>query len=199
MSFHEIRFLSELSKKAVGGPSFQTNIIELASGKEQRNINWQNARAKYAIAIKNLSNADAKKTLEFFYTRHGAAYGFRFKDWLDFEAVQQNIGTGNGVKTSFELIKNYTNNGINYTRRIFKPVENSAKIFVDGAQINSGFTVDYINGKIVFVTPPANGKIITTSFEFDVPVRFAADELKIAYDNLQNNSAKEIEFIEIKL
>jgi uncharacterized protein (TIGR02217 family) len=86
MSFHEVKFPAEISKKAAGGPVFQTAITQLASGKEQRNINWLHARAKYSIALKSLSEVDSKKLLEFFYARNGSAYGFRFKDWLDFEA-----------------------------------------------------------------------------------------------------------------
>jgi uncharacterized protein (TIGR02217 family) len=204
MSFHEVKFPSEISKKAAGGPVFQTAVTQLASGKEQRNVNWQNARAKYVISIKSLSEIDSKKLLEFFYARQGAAYGFRFKDWLDFEAQNQILGTGNNIKTSFDLVKNYINTtinnlNINYARRISKPVQNTVSVFVNSIKITSGFTINYENGTINFSTPPITDAVISANFQFDVPVRFAADELKIAYENIANNSAKEIELIEVKL
>lgn len=47
--FHEVRFPTDISYGSNGGPGFLTNILELASGHEQRNIEWSLAKAKYDV------------------------------------------------------------------------------------------------------------------------------------------------------
>ena len=48
MSFLETpRFPLRASYGAVGGPEFATDIVEVNSGQEQRNIRWDQARAKF--------------------------------------------------------------------------------------------------------------------------------------------------------
>lgn len=197
MSIITKRFSAELSKKAVGGPSFSTTIATQANGKERRNINWHNSRGHYSIALKNLSVEEAKTISGFFNSCYGRAYSFRFKDWLDFEAKREQIAIADGVRKEFYLQKTYSTAGQNFTRLITKPVADRVKIFVDDAP-QTALTIDYETGKITFAEAPVEGAIITASFEFDVPVRFNSDELKIAIDGTLSNSVKELEFIEVK-
>src|SRR4051812_21365480 len=82
--FHEVRLSDELSSGATGGPGFHTTILTLASGFEQRNIDWSKTRATYDISLEGLEDAQIDALLAFWYARRGRAYGFRFKDWLDF-------------------------------------------------------------------------------------------------------------------
>jgi len=49
MGFHDVRFPDAIARGATGGPEYSTDIIAVASGFEQRNINWQAARARYDI------------------------------------------------------------------------------------------------------------------------------------------------------
>lgn len=198
MSFIETRFPPELSKKAVGGPTFSTSISEQVSGKEYRNINWQNSRAKYAIAMKSLSSDDVKIINSFFYSCKGRAHSFRFKDWLDFEAKAQVIGTGDNSKKIFYLSKLYSSGTGTFTRFITKPVPSRVKIYVNNVEVTSGISIDYNSGKITFTNAPSTGVVITATFEFDIAVRFNSDELKIAIDSTLSNSLKEIEFVEVK-
>ena len=50
MAFHEIRFPDDIAYGASGGPEFATTIVTMASGYEQRNINWQAARGRWDVA-----------------------------------------------------------------------------------------------------------------------------------------------------
>lgn len=50
MSFEEIQFPADISYGARGGPEYSTDIVEMFSGKEQRNINWSQARARYTVS-----------------------------------------------------------------------------------------------------------------------------------------------------
>jgi uncharacterized protein (TIGR02217 family) len=197
MSLHLQRFPAELSKKAVGGPTFSTTIATQASGKERRNINWKNSQARYSIALKNLSAEEAKTIIAFFHSCCGRAYSFRFKDWLDFEASREQIAIGDGTRKDFYLCKTYQAVGRSFTRFITKPVPERVKVFVDDI-VQASAVVDYESGKVTFPEAPLEGAVITASFEFDVEVRFNNDELKIAIDGTLSNSVKELEFIEVK-
>jgi hypothetical protein len=44
MPFHEIRFPDAISRGARGGPERRTQIVELASGDEERSASWANSR-----------------------------------------------------------------------------------------------------------------------------------------------------------
>ena len=44
MAFHEVRFPDNISRGARGGPERRTQIVELASGDEERNASWANSR-----------------------------------------------------------------------------------------------------------------------------------------------------------
>ena len=50
MAFHEIRFPDNISRGARGGPERRTQVVELASGDEERNASWVNSRRRYAVA-----------------------------------------------------------------------------------------------------------------------------------------------------
>ncbi len=123
--FHEARFPADISFKAQGGQEFSTSVNLMTSGHEKRNINNSIPRAKYEIDFKNISTAQAEKIRDFFIARRGMAYGFRFKDWADFQAKGQILGTGNNLKTQFQLIKKYGDEIYEIERKITKPVPQS--------------------------------------------------------------------------
>ena len=43
MAFHEVRFPDNISRGARGGPERRTQIVEMASGDEERNGSWSYA------------------------------------------------------------------------------------------------------------------------------------------------------------
>jgi uncharacterized protein (TIGR02217 family) len=47
MSFHEVRFPTEISRGAEGGPERRTDIVVLGSGYEERNSRWADSRRSY--------------------------------------------------------------------------------------------------------------------------------------------------------
>ena len=50
MAFHEVLFPDAISRGARGGPERRTQIVELASGAEERNASWVNSRRRYDVA-----------------------------------------------------------------------------------------------------------------------------------------------------
>jgi uncharacterized protein (TIGR02217 family) len=50
MAFHEVRFPDDISRGARGGPERRTQVVELASGDEERNASWADSRRRYDAA-----------------------------------------------------------------------------------------------------------------------------------------------------
>jgi hypothetical protein len=197
-AFDEVQFPPDISYGAKGGPEFSTDIVEMFSAKEQRNINWSQSRAKYSVSHGVKTPVQLDDLIAFFRVRQGRAIGFRFKDWTDYQALAQNLGTGNAVITQFQLVKKYTS--INtVTRTILKPVNNgSLKIYLNAVLQSSGFTMDYTTGIVTFATAPGAGVVVTADFEFDVPVRFDTDYLDPSIDDFGTRSWESITLIELK-
>jgi uncharacterized protein (TIGR02217 family) len=123
------------------------------------------------------SEADVATLIAFFRARLGAAKGFRFRDPFDFSGADEVLGTGDGVRTAFALVKRYGAGADAEVRRITRPVAASVQVKVAGAVVPSGWTLG-AGGTVVFDVAPASGAAVTASFTFDVPVRFAEDRLE---------------------
>lgn len=137
--------------------------------------------------------------IAFFRARFGRAYGFRFKDWSDYQGVNQSLGTGNGTKTAFQLVKNYFSGSNSYSRDIKKPVNGTVKIYLNSILQSSGFTIDHTTGMVTFSSAPANGVLVNADFDFDVPVRFDADQLAVRIDGPGQYLWDAIPIVEIRL
>lgn len=199
VSFHEIRFPEDIAYGATGGPEYSTDIVITDSGSEQRNINWQQARALYNVAHGVKTQAQLNVLLSFFRARKGRAYGFRFKDWADYTATSQAIGIGDGSTTTFQLVKTYSSGDVDESRIITKPVDGSATIYLDDVEQVSGVTLDVATGVLTFDTAPLAAVVITADFQFDVPVRFDTDRLSSRLDRYGVHSWLDIPLVEVRV
>jgi uncharacterized protein (TIGR02217 family) len=197
--FHEVRFPDRIAVGAVGGPAFSTTVIATASGYEQRNVNRAEARGRWNVATGIKRREDVAELIEFFRCRMGRAYGFRFKDHTDFRAIAQLLGTGDGSTTSFQLGKRYTSGPATVTRTIRKPVASTVKVYRDGVLASTGLTVDTTTGAVTFSTAPAVGVVVTADFEFDIPVRFDADEQQLLATSAVHHDWAAIPIVELRL
>ena len=136
--------------------------------------------------------------IAYFRARMGRAYGFRFKDWTDHQALAQTLGTGDGTTSAFQLVKRYAGGGEVTTRTIAKPVAGTVKIYRDGVQATSGWSVNSSTGLVTISTAPAIGVIVTVDFEFDVPARFDTDQMELTIATYELGSRGQIPVIEIR-
>ena len=198
MSFAEIQFPVDISYGATGGAMFSTDIVETYGGNEQRNINWSEARGQWNVAhgVKTQSQLDI--LIAFFRARRGKAIGFRFKDWSDYKVTGQVLGTGNGTQTAFQLKKSYTSL-VTVDRTIKKPVSGTILVYKDAVLQGSGYTVDVTTGVITFTVAPANGVVVSATFEFDVPVRFDTDQIEINLESYGIGSWGNIPLVELRV
>ena len=200
MAFVEVRFPTDIAYGSVGGPEYSTDIVMTQSGHEQRNINWAEARARYNVAHGVKTQVQLDTLIAFFRARKGRANGFRFKDWTDYQATNQIIGTGDAVEIEFQLVKTYDNGSVTETRTITKPVVNTLTVYLDSVEESgSNYSVNTITGLITFATAPGDGVEITADFEFDVPVRFDTDRLSAKLDTYGSYSWNDIPLIEVRV
>ncbi len=207
MAFHEVRFPDNISRGARGGPERRTQIVELASGDEERNASWANSRRRYDVAYGIRRADDLAAAVAFFEARNGRLHGFRYKDWADYKsalpsqaitATDQQIGTGTGSLQTFQLAKRYTSGGQTWVRTITKPVAGTIRVALGMVEQMTGWTVDTTTGVVTFTTAPAGGVAVRAGFEFDVPVRFDSDTLDVTLDFERLGSITAIPLLEIR-
>jgi uncharacterized protein (TIGR02217 family) len=209
MSFHEVRFPDAIGRGARGGPERRTQVVELASGAEERNASWANSRRRYDVAYGIRRADDLAAVVAFFEARNGRLHGFHFKDWADCRSclpsgvpspLDQDLGTGDGVATAFQLVKHYVSGAQTWTRAITKPVAGTVRIALDGVELapEDGWSLDAATGIVTFAAAPEAGVAITAGFEFDVPVRFDSDRLEVTLDLERLGSIASIPLVEIR-
>lgn len=199
MAFHEVRFPDDIAYGATGGPEFATSVVATASGYEQRNINWSAARGRWDVASGLKKQTQLDTLIAFFRARKGRAHGFRFKDWTDYKATAQALGTGNGTITTFQLIRTYSSGGSTDVRTITKPVAGTVKVYLAGVLQASGWSVNTTTGVITFSTAPANGVTVSADYEFDVPVRFDTDRMAVTIEQINLHQWSGIGIVEIRV
>ena len=207
MAFHEVRFPDTISRGARGGPERRTQIVELASGDEERNASWSNSRRRYDVAYGIRRADDLAAVVAFFEARNGRLHGFRFKDWADYKSclpsqppgpTDQVVGAGDSTTTTFQLMKRYVSGLQSWQRAIAKPVAGTVRIALDSVEQISGWSADTTTGVLTFSTAPGTGVAITAGFEFDVPVRFDTDALDVTLDLERLGSITSIPLLEIR-
>ena len=223
MAFHEVRLPDDVERGVVGGPRFKTRVLQLESGFEQRNIDWIQTRGEWDLSYglmsleDNLLGTYINLVRDFFYTRQGRAHGFRFKDWSDFEigdhlnptTDNQLIGLGDDANVIFQIFKRYSSGGIDYDRTVKKIVTGAVEVTLDNVlqTVTTEYTIDLDTGIITFVTPPASTggtgpggeEVVGVACEFDVPVRFDDDSLRISVQTFQSGAVPAIPIVEIRI
>ncbi len=198
MAFHDVRFPEVIEAGMQGGPAFLTTIVESTGGQEKRNGAWSLPRYKWRFGTGLRDQAGLDVLLAFFMARMGRLHSFRFKDWLDYTAAGDNIGTGNGVALTFQLRRVYTSGGVSLYRKITRPVSGTVKIYVDGVEQLSGVSVNTSTGLVTFSVAPLDTKPITWTGQFDVPVRFDSDELPLTLEAVDVGELSQMEIIEVR-
>ncbi len=198
MSFSDIRFPESIAYGSSGGPLFSTDIVTTESGHERRNSNWSVARARYNVAhgVKTKQQMDA--LIAFFRARKGRALGFRFKDWSDYQCMNEQLAIGDGSTTQFQMVKHYASGDDIQIRKITRPTIDNFTIYINQQTLSSGYILDNSTGIITFDTAPATASVITADFEFDVPVRFDSDAMETSLDAYGIHSWANISLIEIR-
>ncbi len=210
LGFDEVVFPLAVSLRAAGGPARRTEIVVLGSGREVRNARWADSRRRYDAGSGVRSLDDLHEVLAFFEARRGRLHGFLWRDPLDDRSSppsrdpapgDQRIATGDGVTTTFQLVKRYASGGREWVRDIVRPVAGTIRLAVAGVEktIGDGFTVSQAG--VVSFAPgevPPDGAIVTAGYRFLVPVRFDTDEIRVDMTAFVAGEIPSIPLVEIR-
>jgi uncharacterized protein (TIGR02217 family) len=156
-------------------PVYSTTVQTEASGRELRIAQRSAARYRYRISYdflrQNASPDEAQTLLAFLSVHRGQWDSFLFTDPYNAAASATSFGTGDGTTTIFYLRDEIGDRvgACNGTPQIYK----------DGVlqTVTTHYTLDSTNGKVTFVTAPANGLPLTWTGAFYRRVRFARDDI----------------------
>ncbi len=204
-AFDDVLYPFALGRSTAVAPEFSTSIAVTASGHEQRNALWSDARVHFDVGPGIRSEAELSELLAFFRARRGPARGFRIMDPFDHSSngmtgtptmSDQLIGTGDGLAADFQLTKSYGVGPDPQVRPITRPRPETLLVSVDDAA-STAWTLR-AGGVLSFLAPPPAGAKIRAGFLFDVPVRFAEDRIDISAVNFAAGEAPSIPLIELR-
>jgi uncharacterized protein (TIGR02217 family) len=163
-------FPFDISYNSVGVTRFNTDVIVVDSGDDQRIARWGQPLMEYDISYGVRTMEQLFALIAFFRAMRGRLYGFLYQDVtdhtssipVDYEARKapaitpedQYIATGDGVTYIFQLQKTYNTPGGSQQqiRPITKPQPGTVVIAANGV-VQHNLTVDYTTGIVTFVPP----------------------------------------------
>lgn len=201
------RLTREIEVGAKARPAYKTDVITTDGGFEVRNSRWTYPRFEFEFMIEPGDPDDdpayysgqvqtLNAFVNLFHVAGGQADTFRFRHWSDYQVAAMPIGVGDGVKTQFQLLRIYQRGVLTRQRKITRPVAGSVTVYKNG--VLSAAAVDYDTGIVTFAPAPANGVVITADFQFDIPVRFASDELEMVALMTSLDQPVSISLIEVR-
>lgn len=171
MAFINHRLSSRVERGFEGGPEMDVTIVPNAGGHEARIANWDQFHWKFNADYAGFEAGEKNDIYNAFLAAYANRDSFRFKDWNDFTATDQALGTGDGTNTPRQLRKYYTFGPVSRARDIILPIASTVVVTDNGAP----FAV-MVNDQTGMVTPASgnwiSGHIYVASFHFDVRVRF---------------------------
>jgi uncharacterized protein (TIGR02217 family) len=200
--FHDIVWSHALSFGSISGVQFNTDIVSMNSGFEQRNSRWRYGYRRFDLTIGPIRLQDMSQIKMFFDARQGRLNGFLFRDWVDNHtgeiepsATDEVLGTDEDNRQIFPLYKTYGNT----TKRIFKPQREGFRLAIDGVerQIDRDYTVDTANGIVHLMQPLGQREQLTVGFWFYIPVRFDTDFLAIELVSFETARIASLPLVEL--
>lgn len=171
MSFIDTRLNDRYRYGFVGGPRWNTLVVDMANGRNRRKKQWAMPHHEFTADYATFNAEEKAQLLSAFMAAGGAFSAFRFKDFNDWLAINQDIGTGDGTTDPMQLVRNYSFGPSLYTRAITLPLN---AIITDYSGTVIPATVDPLTG---LATPddPWPEVPLRWNGQFDVRVRFSED------------------------
>lgn len=189
------RFVDEYIDPCVAGypclssPYWSTSIAQVDSGSEHALSRWAHPLHKFTLpeAVRDMDVFNAVR--DHWLVMRGPFHTWPWRDPLDFASVplaqptvvptisasDQPLGTGDGVRQTWQIVKRYTRGAQTYDRVIRLPIVASLLVAVNGTP-TTAYTVTRPGGFITFDSPPAAAAVLTCGFLFDCEVRFESDD-----------------------
>ncbi len=177
MAFLEQRLSQRIERGASGGPVNRgRQMVRTAGGRLRQVFTWPEPLHTYTVSHGILGQAQLEELRALWYVVNFTPYeGFRFRDWSDYRATQANSRCTLITGSTYQLQRVYTFQGLQFVRRIQKPVDGVA-IYRTRATVTSTATatIDTATG-IATISGHVAGDTYTWAGECEVPVTFTDD------------------------
>ncbi|KGQ19937.1 DUF2460 domain containing protein [Lysobacter dokdonensis DS-58] len=181
MAYLTTRMPERIAAGFVIGPRWQTLVVPLDNGREQRNAQWLFPKYEARANIGMFNAADRQAIRNLFMACRGRANPFRVRDPLDYTATAQPLYTVGGVTY---LARSYAYGGETAYRLIQAPVT---------ATLSGAGSVDLTTGIVTGANPVAD----TWTGTFDIWMRFESDFGAITATTTNVQTA-DIELVEVR-
>lgn len=179
MAFVEQRILDNVAYGFRGGPTFHTNMRRLRNGARVAEAFRSRPLYRFVAPYQNLEKDDHKLIIAAFNACQGMAHGFRFKDWSDYQAVNEFVAIATGAPQTVQLKKFYPFGSMVTDRLIKKLVAGTYSLSAPTAPTAVSFNAN--TGMVTFTGTV--GQTVVWNGEFDVPVYFGNDEMLWDYND----------------
>jgi len=158
--------------------TWDNTIIKLASGAEQRNVNWSDSlRVFDASTAENLTIAQLNSVRKHFNAVRGSGFSFALRDRSLFQVTDEPFGTGGGIGSTNQLVLNDGVAANAYNREIYLPEQGTIVIKANTVTKveNTDYTIAYSGATAGLVTwlTSVSGQTLTWTGNFYLPVRYA--------------------------
>jgi uncharacterized protein (TIGR02217 family) len=197
MAYLDILFPEGISAGCSVLPRFNNTIVRGLSGERDVQINWDAPLRRWDVSHVVKDRTRLAEFIDFWMTVRGDAYTFKFWDPSDFEVGtayvndeiayvgSTQIGTGNGVSTTFQLVKKYGGAVNPLVRPISKPIAGTVKIYVNGVEKTSGVAIDYLTGVVTLTPAPPNTHPVAWAGHFYCEASFENPDVLFRLDSPQ--------------
>ena len=199
MSTQILPSLVGLGFNVVRSPKWSSIVQRSASGKETAMAMWSYPQWNYELTYELLrsgSPAEFQALAGFFNARLGRFDSFLYEDPDDCSITGQALGGGDGSNKKFQLARSFGG----FIEPMFAPKLVSA-VYLNGVPA-SGWTVSNWGtaapGVITFATAPSSGVIVSATFTYYFPCRFADDQIDFNKFLSQMWNAQSVKFYTLK-
>lgn len=206
MGFHNVVFPIDISYGSVSGWGFDHSVVELKSGATEYVSHHSDMRHIFDVAWGVRDWADANRIKKFYSARGGLSNSFLYVDPFDINTSSDPSAVGIGTPTgddvvvvpdatasqsTFQLIKRYTDGGIEHIRTIRHPAPAGSVLVLGKAAVaapiikvdgvtkteTTDYTIDYSTGIVTMGAGDllTENAVVTAGFSFYERVRFGAE------------------------
>jgi uncharacterized protein (TIGR02217 family) len=148
------RFPDNIAFGATVGPTYQTIVTPITSGRDGRIVQWTQARIRFEVGMRSMLASVTAQLDAYFRSVKGRAYGFRIKDWTDFNDGGNGVFLPTSTLGVYQMGKVYASGGaLEETRLIQKPVVGTVVSTLNGSVLGSGYSLDTTTGLFTWSNP----------------------------------------------
>lgn len=170
---------------------WETTVKKSASGLRKSMTNWSYPEIEIEATFVGLTDEQAVQAQGFICSLYGRLSPFLWRDFEDYKVMDAAIAASDGTTTNYQLVR---------LLGAFKmPVRdikaNTLTVKVAGEVVAVTLLDD---GIIRFASAPANGSVITASFEYYWRVAFSDDETDFEAQFIDTNKMGSIKMVTVR-